>query len=134
MQKFHEHSQTISDVDWSSDYKVITCSHDRSIVVWQRVSDNKWEKMLVNVDAKLSILVSKWAPSNSKFAIGSSCNTLALGFYSKEEKTWASEINNSISKSPITSLSFHPSSNIIAVGYSDFSLKIVTTSFKKSKK
>jgi len=42
IQKFHEHSQTISDVDWSSDYKVITCSHDRSIVVWQRVSESKW--------------------------------------------------------------------------------------------
>jgi len=90
--------------------------------------------MLVNVDAKLSILVSKWAPSNSKFALGSSCNTLALGFYSKEEKTWASEINGTISKSPITTLCFHPSSNVIAVGSSDFSVRIVTTNFRKSKK
>ncbi len=38
--------------------------------------------MLVNIDIRLSILVSKWAPSTKKFALGSSCCTLALGFYS----------------------------------------------------
>jgi hypothetical protein len=37
--------------------------------------------MLVNIDIKLSILCVKWAPNAKKFALGASCNTLALGFF-----------------------------------------------------
>lgn len=35
-------------------------------------------------------------------------------------------------KSPIVSLDFHPSSNVIAVGSVDSSVKIISCSFKKS--
>ena len=94
--------------------------------------------MLVNIDIKLSILASKWAPSSKKFALGSSCSTLALGFYNTYEKCWtiSSRDHNSknpIVAAPISTLCFHPSSNLIAVGTVDFSLKIVTSSLKKSK-
>ena len=37
--------------------------------------------MLVNIDIKLSILCAKWAPSAKKFALGSSCRTVSIGFY-----------------------------------------------------
>jgi len=37
--------------------------------------------MLVNIDIKLSILAAKWSYSSKKFALGSSCHTLAIGFY-----------------------------------------------------
>lgn len=40
---------------------------------------------------------------------------------------------NPIASSPVTTLSFHPSSNIIAVGTADFSVKLVTSSLRKSK-
>jgi actin related protein 2/3 complex subunit 1A/1B len=94
--------------------------------------------MLVNIDIKLSILVSKWAPSGKKFALGSSCNTLALGYYNTIENCWTSLSRDSASKipitnSPITAICFHPSSSIIAVGSADFQVKIVTFSLKKQK-
>ncbi len=83
LQELKEHSQTISDIDWSQDNKIVTSSHDRSVVVWKGSNNNHWEKMLVNIDIKLSILVAKWAPSCQKFALGSTCNTLAISYYSK---------------------------------------------------
>lgn len=94
--------------------------------------------MLVNIDIKLSILVSKWAPSGKKIALGSSCNTLALGYYNTIENCWTSLSRDSASKipitnSPITAICFHPSSSIIAVGSADFQVKIVTFSLKKQK-
>ena len=133
IQEFKEHSQTIGDIDWSSDYKIITSSHDRSVVVWNKTSETRWEKMLVNIDLKLSILVSKWSPNPKKFALGSGCCTLALGFYSLEEKCWVVRAKSNFTKAPITTLSFHPSSNILAIGAADFSIKIITSSFKGSK-
>jgi len=87
--------------------------------------------MLVNIDLRLSILVSKWAPSARKFALGSSCNVLALGYYNVLEHCWVVSKSKNLTKSPITTLSFHPSCNILAVGSADYSIKIVTTSFKK---
>lgn len=89
--------------------------------------------MLVNIDVKLSILTAKWAPSAKKFALGSSCNTLALGLYNKDLKCWVVSTRLNFTKSPITTLSFHPSTNILAIGSADFSLKIATSNFRKSK-
>lgn len=38
-----------------------------------------------------------------------------------------------LTKAPITTICFHPSSNILAIGSADFSVKIVSSSFKGSK-
>lgn len=138
LQEVKDHTQTISDIDWSADNKIITSSHDRSVFAWKQISDSKWERMLVNIDIKLSIIVSKWAPSAKKFALGSTCNTIALGFFNIESQCWTVSTRNHhsknpISTSPIISLCFHPSSNLLAVGTADFKVKIVTASFKSSK-
>lgn len=81
LQEMHEQTQPISEIDWSKDDKIIAGSHDRSVFVYKRSGNNSWQKMLVNIDIKLSILCAKWAPSTKKFGLGSSCRTLALGFY-----------------------------------------------------
>ena len=36
-QEMRDHSQTIGDIDWAADNKIITSSHDRSVIVWQQV-------------------------------------------------------------------------------------------------
>jgi WD40 repeat protein len=133
-----DHSQTIGDIDWAADNKLITSSHDRSVFAWKQISNDKWERMLVNIDIKLSIIVSRWAPSAKKFALGSTCNTIALGFFNIDAQCWTVSTRNHhsknpISTSPIISLCFHPSSNLLAVGTADYKVKLVTTSFKQSK-
>lgn len=94
---------------------------------------NAWQKMLVNIDIKLSILCLKWAPSGKKFALGASCNTVGLGFYNVETSCWTVASKDKLCKSPIISISFHPSSNILAIGSTDNSIKIISCSFKNSK-
>lgn len=81
LQEFRDQSQAISEVDWAKDDKIISGSHDRSVFIYKRVGNMQWQKMLVNIDIKLSILCVKWAPSAKKFGLGASCNTVALGFY-----------------------------------------------------
>jgi actin related protein 2/3 complex, subunit 1A/1B len=133
LQEFKELTQTVSDIDWSADRKIVTASHDRSVVVWRQVGEARWEKMLVNIDIKLSILVAKWAPSSRKFAMGSACNTLAVSYFNKEENCWVITSKSNLTRAPITTLSFHPSSNLLAIGSADFSVKVVTSSFRNSK-
>ncbi len=133
IQQFKELTQTVSDIDWASDRKIVTASHDRSVVVWRQVGEAKWEKMLVNIDIKLSILVARWAPSARKFAMGSACNTLAISYYNNEETCWVITSKGNLTRAPITTLSFHPSSNLLAIGSADFSVKIVSSSFRASK-
>lgn len=83
MQQFHEHTQTISAIDWALDDKIITASHDRSVFVWtKQANQDHWTKMLANIDIKLSIMCAKWSMSSKKFALGSACNTLAIGCFS----------------------------------------------------
>jgi len=89
--------------------------------------------MLVNIDIKLSILCIKWAPSGKKFALGASCNSLAYGFYNIESSCWTATSRDKFCKSPIISLSFHPSSNLVAIGSTDNSIKVISCSFKNSK-
>lgn len=81
LQTFHDQIQPISEIDWAKDDKIISGSHDRSAFIYKKSGNNQWQKMLVNIDIKLSILCAKWAPSAKKFALGSSCNNIALGFY-----------------------------------------------------
>lgn len=133
VQEMHEQTQPISEIDWSRDDKIIAASHDRSAFIYKRSGNAVWQKMLVNIDVKLSILCAKWAPSSKKFALGASCRTLGLGFYNIESCCWTMAVKEKFCKAPITSISFHPSSNILAVGASDNSVKIVSCSFKKSK-
>jgi len=38
LQEIKDHTQTISDIDWALDNKVITSSHDRSVYIWRQVS------------------------------------------------------------------------------------------------
>lgn len=133
LQTLHDQSQPISEIDWSKDDKIICGSHDRSVFIYKKNKESTWSKSLVNIDIKLSILCVKWAPSTKKFGLGASCNTVAIGFYNVESQCWTVSTRDKICKSPVISISFHPSSNLVALGSTDNSVKIVSCSFKNSK-
>jgi len=38
LQEIKDHTQTISDIDWAADNKIVTSSHDRSVYVWRQSS------------------------------------------------------------------------------------------------
>lgn len=129
LQELSDHHQTISDIDWSVDEKILTVSHDRSVYVWKKNNQN-WEKMLVNIDAKLSILACKWAPSCKKFALAACPTSLIFGYYNVETTCWTGLVRDKIVNVPIVSIDFHPSCSLIAIGSVDGSVKIVSSSFK----
>lgn len=133
LQEMHDQAQPISEIDWAKDDKIISGSHDRSIFIYKKSGNNSWQKMLVNIDIKLSILCVKWAPSAKKFALGASCSSLGFGFYNVESSCWTVTSRDKLCKAPIISISFHPSSNIAAIGSSDRSVKVVSCNFKSSK-
>ncbi len=89
--------------------------------------------MLANIDIKLSILCAKWTPNTKKFAIGAACSTIGIGFYNVEASCWTIISRSNICKSPVISLSFHPSSNIFAIGSTDNSIKILSCNLRNSK-
>ncbi len=126
--KFKDQTGTISEVDWSHDDKVISGSHDRSICVYARKDAKSWEKQLVNSNIKLSILACKWAPSSRKFGFGSACSTIGVGFWNVNVKSWTVTYKQKICASPITSISFHPCSSILALGSLDCSVMILSCS------
>lgn len=99
--------------------------------MWRK-NQAKWDKMLVNIDVKLSVLACRWAPSCRKFALGSCPSSLTFCYFSPEANCWAAAVKDNLFKAPITTLDFHPSSNIIAVGTVDSIVHLVTCSFKKS--
>lgn len=94
------------------------------------MNNKKWEKMLVTIDVRLSILACKWAPSCKKFALAACPTSLIVGFYNTESLSWTALAKDKIVSAPIVSIDFHPSCNLIALGTVDGSVKIVTCSFK----
>lgn len=106
-------------------------SHDRSVSVWQKKGD-EFVKELANLSNKLSVICGLWAPNGDKFAIGTSCKSVYIGFYHHEEKFWSGIILKSKDRSgfnsTITTLAFHKSSNLIAIGSADFSVRVLTCS------
>ncbi len=38
LQEFKDHTQTVGDLEWSADNKIITSSHDRSVFIWKQVT------------------------------------------------------------------------------------------------
>lgn len=86
--------------------------------------------MLANLDAKLSILACKWAPSCKKFALAACPTSLIVGYYNIEGACWTGLTKDKIVSVPIVSVDFHPSCNLIALGSVDGSVKIVSSSFK----
>lgn len=76
----------ISSVNWSSDNKILTTSHDRDAKVWV-FENGQWEPELVILNKqKRSITCGAWSPHGNKFATGSASNLVHVSY--KGEKWW----------------------------------------------
>lgn len=106
-------------------------SYDRSLTIWQKKGE-EYTKELANLSNKLSIIYSLWAPDGNKFAIGTSCKSVYIGSYNHEDNFWSGLLLKPKDKNPIQStisaLAFHKSGNLLAIGSTDCSLRVVTCS------
>jgi WD40 repeat protein len=78
--ELREQTQTICSLDWSCTNKILSCSYDRSVLIWN-FTGKGCTKELVYCQNKLSILHGEWSPSGKKFAIGTSCKKAYLGYF-----------------------------------------------------
>lgn len=109
-------------------------SHDRSLSIWSKKGDI-YNKELANLSNRLSIICAQWTANGNKFAIGTSCKSVYIGSYNHEENFWSGLLLKPKDKNPIqstvTSVSFHKSGNLLAVGSTDFSVRVLTCSLSK---
>lgn len=65
-----------------------------------------------------------------KFAIGSSDKNVGICYYETEQRFWAAEMIKKKPKSAITSVAWHPNSQILAVGSYDYRVRLYSALVK----
>jgi actin related protein 2/3 complex subunit 1A/1B len=84
------HLQYIAAVDWHPETnRIISCSHDRNILVWNfNSSKNNWKPELVNFNVKVAILDVKWSNRGDKFVATTGSKLVATGYFHEELNMW----------------------------------------------
>lgn len=121
----NEHDMLISAIDWhpTSNF-IVTCSHDRNAFVWNYDDGEKtWKPSLVILRIERAALDVKWSPDGQKFGVASSAKCVPVCYYEKDNNWWVSKMIKK-HKSTVLSLAWHPNSQIVATGSSDFKCRV----------
>jgi len=121
-----EHHQLVSAVDWNhATNRIISCSHDRNVVVWEK--SETWKPDLVNFFQKRGVLDAAWSKKGDKFVVGSGSKTIGVGYFQDNLNAWNTR-KARLNESSITCVRFDPSGLVVAAGSTD-STCIVMTAF-----
>jgi len=121
--KLNEHDMLISAMDWHPKTNfIVTCSHDRNAFVWT-FEEDKWKPLLVILRIERAALDVKWSPDGQKFAVGSSAKCVPICYYEQDNNWWVSKVIKK-HKSSVLSTAWHPNSQILASGASDFKARV----------
>jgi actin related protein 2/3 complex subunit 1A/1B len=126
--KLTEHDMLISGVDWNPTTNcIVTCSHDRNAFVWneEKQADGSltWKPSLVILRIDKSALAVKWSPNGLKFAAASGAKCVSVCSFADEDNWWVSKTIKK-HKSTVLCLSWHPNSQFLATGSSDFKCRV----------
>lgn len=120
-----EHNQLVSAVDWHPDTnRIISCSHDRNIVVWE--FNNDWKPNLVNFYQNRAVLDVSWSSRGDKFVAGTGSKFIGVGFPSQELQGWNTK-KCRILTSSVTTVRFDPSGLVVAAGSTDMNIVVITS-------
>jgi len=124
--KEHElaaHDLVVSAIDWSPVHnKIVTCSHDRNAFVWT-YSQGTWKASMAILRINRAALDVKWSPDGSKFAVASGAKVVPVCHYEGANDWWISKMIKK-HKSTVTSVAWHPSSQLLATGSTDFRCRV----------
>jgi len=121
-----QHDSIVAAVDWSPVHnKIVTCSHDRNAFVWT-LTDNVWEPSLSILRITRAALDVKWSPNGKKFAVASGAKVVPVCRYDNKEKWWFSKMIKK-HRSTVTSVAWHPNSQLVATASTDFRCRIFST-------
>jgi actin related protein 2/3 complex subunit 1A/1B len=118
----------ISGVDWNHRTNcIVTASHDRNAFVWNEEAGADgamtWKPSLVILRIDKSALDVRWSPNGLKFAAASGAKCVSVCSFADEDNWWVSKTIKK-HKSTVLCLAWHPNSEFLATGSSDFKCRV----------
>jgi actin related protein 2/3 complex subunit 1A/1B len=122
----------ITSIDWApKTNRIVTCSQDRSVYVWNQATDPvtgsvAWKPTLVPLRVNRSATFVRWSPNEQKFAVAVSARAIAVCSYDDESDEWVARHFDGSTRTAL-SLDWHPNSVLIATGSSDQKARVRST-------
>ncbi|OCK95383.1 structural constituent of cytoskeleton [Cenococcum geophilum 1.58] len=124
------HDKTVTGVDIAPNSgKIVTCSQDRNAYVWEP-SPEGWKPTLVLLRINRAATCVRWAPSETKFAVGSGARLIPVCYFEEEDNWWVSKHLKKPIRSTITTVSWHPNSVLLAAGSTDGHARVFSSFVK----
>lgn len=114
-----KHMQRVTGLAWSCNGRLVSCSEDRTAVVWEWNADaGTYRSVLVELRAPRAALCVAWAPNGTRFAVGLSSRDVAVCYYEGQVGCWVA-LKVGKAKAAVGALAWHPSSQFLATGSTD---------------
>ncbi|EPE05485.1 ARP2/3 actin-organizing complex subunit sop2 [Ophiostoma piceae UAMH 11346] len=124
------HDKTVTSVDIApKSGRIVTCSQDRNALVWEP-SPTGYKPTLVLLRINRAATVTRWSPSEEKFAVGSGDRVIAVCYFEEENDWWVSKHLRKPIRSTITSVAWHPNSVLLAAGSTDAHARVFSSFLK----
>ncbi|KAF2280870.1 structural constituent of cytoskeleton [Westerdykella ornata] len=124
------HDKTVTGVDIAPrSGKIVTCSQDRNAYVWEPSADG-WKPTLVLLRINRAATCVRWAPSETKFAVGSGARLIPVCYFEEEDNWWVSKHLKKPIRSTITTVAWHPNSVLLAAGSTDGHARVLSSFIK----
>lgn len=124
------HDKTVTGVDIAPvSGKIVTCSQDRNAYVWEP-SPQGWKPTLVLLRINRAATCVRWAPSETKFAVGSGARLVPVCYFEEEDNWWVSKHIKKPIRSTITAVAWHPNSVLLAAGSTDGHARVLSAFVK----
>lgn len=102
---------------------------DRNAYVWEP-SPQGWKPTLVLLRINRAATCVRWAPSETKFAVGSGARLIPVCYFEEEDNWWVSKHLKKPIRSTITSVAWHPNSVLLAAGSTDGHARVLSSFIK----
>eukprot|EP01105_Mastigella_eilhardi_P005484 TRINITY_DN17184_c0_g1_i1.p1 TRINITY_DN17184_c0_g1~~TRINITY_DN17184_c0_g1_i1.p1 ORF type:complete len:388 (-),score=88.60 TRINITY_DN17184_c0_g1_i1:372-1463(-) len=127
--KLKEHDAVITAMDWAPrTNRLVTCSQDRNAYVWT-FENGEWKPVLVILRINRAATDVKWSPNEEKFAVASGAKVVSVCHFEAENDWWVSK-HIKKHRSTVTRIAWHPNSQLIASGSTDFKARIFSALIK----
>ncbi|KAK5110839.1 hypothetical protein LTR62_005550 [Meristemomyces frigidus] len=126
------HDKTVTGVDIAPrSGRIVTCSQDRNAYVWEPTGKGgAWKPTLVLLRINRAATCVRWAPNETKFAVGSGARIIAVCYFEEENDWWVSKHVKKPLRSTVTSVAWHPNSVLLAAGSTDGHARVFSSFVK----
>jgi actin related protein 2/3 complex, subunit 1A/1B len=125
------HDKTVTGVDIAPHSgRIVTCSQDRNAYVWEPSQTGEWKPTLVLLRINRAATCVRWAPNETKFAVGSGARIIAVCYFEEENNWWVSKHVKKPLRSTVTSVAWHPNSVLLAAGSTDGHARVFSSFIK----